>query len=196
MLLPNLYKYDTTDCEIESAFNSLAPGGCGCYLKLVIFKLFSSINILSISYEIVFRWMPQGLTDKSTLVQIMAWCRQATSHYLNQYWPRSMSSYGVTRPQNVNHTFASMGPTQVHSFFYDAAIWEIKSGFNDTSASMVYTEVLLSFNTYYTVQFLPLGLMLSVGIENRGHWLWPSRSFWPFWLRIIGNSACPRDNST
>ena len=33
-----------------------------------------------------------------------------------------------------------------------------------------------------------------VGIENRGHWIWPSMSFWPFWLRILGNSACPRDN--
>ena len=29
--------------------------------------------------------------DKSTLVQVMAWCRQATSHYLSQCWPRSMS---------------------------------------------------------------------------------------------------------
>ena len=30
-----------------------------------------------------FRWMPRDLTDdKSTLVQVMAWCRQATSHYL------------------------------------------------------------------------------------------------------------------
>ena len=29
----------------------------------------------------------------------MAWCRQATSHYLNHCWPRSMSLYGVTRPQ-------------------------------------------------------------------------------------------------
>ena len=33
----------------------------------------------------------------------MAWCRHATSYYLNQYWPRSMSPYGVTRPQWVNH---------------------------------------------------------------------------------------------
>ena len=32
----------------------------------------------------------------------MAWCCQATSHYLNQCWPRSMSPYGVTRPQWVN----------------------------------------------------------------------------------------------
>ena len=29
----------------------------------------------------------------------MAWCRQATSHYLSQCWPRSMSPYGVIRPQ-------------------------------------------------------------------------------------------------
>ena len=47
--------------------------------------------------------MPQDLTDdKSTLVQVMAWCRQATSHYLNQGWPRSPTPYGVTRPQWVN----------------------------------------------------------------------------------------------
>ena len=38
--------------------------------------------------------------------------------------------------------------------------------------------------------------MLSAGIEDRGHWPWPSRSFWPFWLRILGNSACPSYNSS
>ena len=32
--------------------------------------------------------------------------------------------------------------------------------------------------------------ILSAGIKNRGHWPWPSRSFWLFWLRIIGNPAC------
>ena len=48
--------------------------------------------------------MPLDLTDdKSTLVQVMAWCRQATCHYLSQCWPRSMSSNGVTRPQWVNN---------------------------------------------------------------------------------------------
>ena len=46
--------------------------------------------------------MSMGLTyDKSTLVQVMAWCRQATSHYLCQCWPRSVSPYGVNRPQWV-----------------------------------------------------------------------------------------------
>ena len=47
------------------------------------------------------------LTDeKSTLVQVMAWCCQATSHYLSQCWLRSMLPYGVTRPQWIN----SYGP--------------------------------------------------------------------------------------
>ena len=39
--------------------------------------------------------------DKSTLVQAMARCRQATSHYLGQCWPRPMASCGVTKPQWV-----------------------------------------------------------------------------------------------
>ena len=42
------------------------------------------------------------IDDKSTLVQVMAWCRQATSHYLSQWWPRSLSPYGIVRPQWVN----------------------------------------------------------------------------------------------
>ena len=46
--------------------------------------------------------MSMDLTDdKSTLVQVVAWCRQATSHYLSQCWPSSMSLYDVTRPQWV-----------------------------------------------------------------------------------------------
>ena len=49
------------------------------------------------------RWMPQHWTDdKSTLVQVMACCHQATSHYLSQCWPRSISPRGITRPQCVN----------------------------------------------------------------------------------------------
>ena len=47
--------------------------------------------------------MPRDLSgDKSTFVQVMAWCRQATSHYLHQCRPTSMSQHGITRPQWVN----------------------------------------------------------------------------------------------
>ena len=52
-----------------------------------------------ISYEIALRWMPLDLTDdKSTLVQVMAWCRQATKPLPE---PMLTQIYGVTRPQRV-----------------------------------------------------------------------------------------------
>ena len=63
-----------------------------------------------ISCKIAFRWMPMDLTDdKSRLVQVMAWCPQATSHYLSQCWPSSMSPYGITRPEWVNINILTYG---------------------------------------------------------------------------------------
>ena len=64
------------------------------------------IGIFRSSHDNAFRWMSESFTeDKSTLVQVMAWCHQATRHYMKQYWPRSVSSYGITRPQWINHTW-------------------------------------------------------------------------------------------
>ena len=42
--------------------------------------------------------------DKATLVQVMAWCYQATSHYLSQCWPRFMLSYAVTSHNELTDT--------------------------------------------------------------------------------------------
>ena len=64
-----------------------------------------------ISCEKVLRWISSNFhDDKSTLVQVMAWCLQATSHYLCQRWPRRMALYEVIRPQwgevpNLNSTW-------------------------------------------------------------------------------------------
>ena len=77
--------------------NSLAPVWCGFKLALVTFIFRSRIQLW-----IWPRWLKQYLTDDlSTLAHIMAWCRQATSHYLNQCCPSYMAPYGVTRPQWV-----------------------------------------------------------------------------------------------
>ena len=40
--------------------------------------------------------------DMLTSVQVMACCRAATSYYMIQCYPRSISPYDVTRPQFVN----------------------------------------------------------------------------------------------
>ena len=72
----------------------------------MVFKFILTIDGWDICNEISSRWRSLDLTDdKSTLVQVMAWCRQATSHYLSQCWPRSLSPYGVTRPQCVKCVF-------------------------------------------------------------------------------------------
>ena len=73
-----------------------------CDSKNVIFNLVLLIGIFKSSHDNPLWWMPQDLTDnKSTLVQVMAWCRQATSHDLSQCWLSSLSPYGVIRPQWV-----------------------------------------------------------------------------------------------
>ena len=60
-------------------------------------------NSLGTHCEIALKWLPPDLTDElSTLIQVMAWCRQATSHYLSQCWLISLSPYGIIRPQWVN----------------------------------------------------------------------------------------------
>ena len=84
-------------------FNSLSPGKFEWIFRYVIFKRILVTDGWGISCEIALIWMSLDLTDDpSALVQVMAWCRQATSHYLSQCWPRSLSPYGVTSPQRVN----------------------------------------------------------------------------------------------
>ena len=56
-----------------------------------------------VSREIALIWLsPDCIDNKLTLVQVMAWCHQASSHYLSQCWPKSMSPYDITKPQWVN----------------------------------------------------------------------------------------------
>ena len=44
--------------------------------------------------------MPEDRVDsESALIEVMAWCRQASSHYLNQCWPIYPTPYGVIDPQ-------------------------------------------------------------------------------------------------
>ena len=83
--------------------NSLAPVRSGCDSKNGIFNPVLLIGIFRSSHDNALRWMPHDLIDdKSTLVQVMAWCHQTTSHYLSQCWLRSLSPYGIARPQWVN----------------------------------------------------------------------------------------------
>ena len=83
--------------DIGQTINSLAPGNFKWNFRHAIFKQTLVIDGWGISCEIALLWMSLDFTDDlSTLVQVMAWCRQATSHYLNQCWPRSVGHNELT----------------------------------------------------------------------------------------------------
>ena len=85
------------------SINSLTPGTCGSNVNCIIFEPIIQNISLSSCNEIAFGWVtPNLINEKSTLVQVMAWYRQATSYYLSQYCPRSMSPYGVTNYKDMS----------------------------------------------------------------------------------------------
>ena len=103
--------------------NSLVPGRFEWNFTSVIFKLIVMIDGWGISCEIALIWMSLDFTDdQSTLVQVMAWCRQAPSQYLSQCWPSSMSPYGVTRPQWVK--FLCHDQIKILYHFYNSSFPE------------------------------------------------------------------------
>ena len=98
----------------------LVKGATGKFewnFRYVIFQQILVIDGWGISREIALIWMSLDSTnDQSTLVQVLAWCRQAQSHYLSQCWPRSLSLYGVTRPQWVNfHSISRYVNVSIHA---------------------------------------------------------------------------------
>ena len=49
--------------------------------------------------QISLKFIPKGPIDNMpALIQILAWRRMATSHYLNQWWPSLLTHICVTRP--------------------------------------------------------------------------------------------------
>ena len=99
----NIWQISTRKRHLISHLNSWTPGWCGSNFKSTIFKLIIQNSSLGTHCEIALMLMPQNLTDETlTLVQLIAWSRQARNHYLSQCSPRSVSPYGITKPQWVN----------------------------------------------------------------------------------------------
>ena len=73
------------------------------YWNMSFFKFNLVIDCWGVSRKFTLRLLPMCVTDdRKTLVQTMAWCRQTTSHYMNQRWQWFRPPCGVTRPQWVN----------------------------------------------------------------------------------------------
>ena len=97
--------------------HSLASGRFAWNIRWLIFKLILVIDWCGISCETAIKWLSLDLNyHKSALGQVMAWRRQATSHYLSQCWPRAMSPYGVNCPQWVEQPCSHIFCPYTHFF--------------------------------------------------------------------------------
>ena len=95
-----LYINCTWRAKARQKFNSLVSERCGSKFK----SLLPQNNGMCDHCKLLLsNRMPLNcINEKSTLVQVIAWCRQTTSHYLSQCWPRSLSPFGFTRSEWVN----------------------------------------------------------------------------------------------
>ena len=94
--------------------------------------------------------------NKSTLVQVRAWCHQATSHYLSQYWPRPMSPYDVTNPNELN--FPQQLPIQLLKFSLHRSCSYTGPWFNIKMSSYQYRESYCGDNMVKRSYYLHNGI--------------------------------------
>ena len=76
----------------------------GRYFYSIYHKICTWLVVVSLSVNDGDMWSvnPYPFQDKWKWHQVIAWYHQTTGHYLSQCWPRSISPYGVARPQWVN----------------------------------------------------------------------------------------------
>ena len=146
-------------------------------LGQVIFKLISVINGCDICSVIALTWMSLDLTDdKSTLFLVMAWCHKATSHYLNQCGPRSMSPYGATGPQWVKPfrlsairqhsiTWANVDPDPCHLDHNELTHWgqdKMAAFFPDDIFKWIFFNENVWISINISLKFVPRGLINNI----------------------------------
>ena len=79
--------------------NSLHPGRFELNFRWVIFKLILVIGGWGMTCEIAVRWLPLDLTDdKSTLVHVMSWCRQARCGVVHTNCQRKLKIASLQHP--------------------------------------------------------------------------------------------------
>ena len=76
------------------------------------------MGIFKIPGDIVpMRMLHDLFEDMPSLVWVMAWCQQTTSHYLILCWPRSLLQYFVTRPPMVSSSMRGIWLFSVPTIF-------------------------------------------------------------------------------
>ena len=137
------------------------------------------IVILSVQVNITVEWKPEYLDDcKSTLVMVMAWCHQATSHYQNQCWPKSLTPEMSPGHKELNILIEKVDLKNFvaqqneclrsvsHPNFFLLELWT----FVNDIFLMIY---IWSRSTFYTSWCAPFAVLV-VDVKNR---IWSSQDY-------------------
>ena len=84
-----MYIYRNKHLWVELSWNTLLiiPLRYWCSFKLVIFKHVLLLSSCAYSVELIHRYTARNPpNDKSTLLQVMAWCGEARMLYMNPFW--------------------------------------------------------------------------------------------------------------
>ena len=108
----------------------------------------------------------------------MAWCRQATSHYLSQCWPRSISAYGVTRQQWVNSLWPSKTKMASMNMVYSGSGNGLPSA---QCQAITWTNTNLSTRCLQNVSHFCLGIKVLISGSQNGDICW--------WEKKVGSHA-------
>ena len=129
---------------------------CGIIFTSTFFKFMSRTDISCPPWEISLGWIPRNLTnEKSTLVQGVACCHQKTRHCLSLCWPRTISPFGVTRPQVINVYSFKIISVMTHLILWCSMI---SQHFNSAMSPTMSSEILLAFyiitfDVWYIIYF-------------------------------------------
>ena len=137
-----------THCFVGSLnpqwFDSLMPGRFGSNYKSVISKHMFRIKFMSISNEIILRWMWRWMFSgerhraplmiKSALLQVMAWCHQASDDGSTLLWDCSTIQTISNRIEMMWYKIAFHPKLNVHNMR------------DRNPKSMVYTDACLRRN--------------------------------------------------
>ena len=117
----------------------------------------------------------------------MAWCRQATSHYLSQCWPRSLSPYDVTRPQWVKTRHGWLiGEKDFHTSSISLLMMVKELRQNNSCSSLAYFFCMFAgfFCAEPSMCCLDMASLVT-NIGSSGEWRWLGAEIVLFWALSI-----------
>ena len=152
ILLMHIYVSRSLNELTPMALNSSPPRQFGGKIADDIFKCIFVNENDWISIKISLKFIPKSPIDnKSVLDQVMAWRRQAPSHYLNQCWPsflthicgtrgRWVKSWWPAKTMQHHRTWSTLSHKMAYRLFNTKAL---------SGPMAIYSQLDLSSGTYF-----------------------------------------------